>query len=311
MKTNFGEIKNIITEAFIKSINSRNDIKKIFESFLKQVKSSDILKKEYIIFNNLSNKFIENKDSAYRYINENILLLSKYTNKQIIKENEMLVSNIISELDRLINYYERISKINSEKKQFADDKGEKLALTTFTNAMDMVVYDLKELKSKLDINTLEESIDSKIFNLIIENNVDDLHKSKESLIEHLTTKKDIIKESIVKSDYPIEKLIESATEKFNEKYSFLNEEEQSILKAFLNESDEEKKEIYSKLIKESKKTIKRRLMENKELWEGDNSNIELINKLELTELKLKTLKYNNSSINEFIKLIGLRNELLK
>ena len=242
MELNFGKIKKNIFESYIKSINGRDDIKTIFESFLKQVKSSDILKKEYALFDNLSNRTIENKDSAYRYINENVQLLSKYSDDQIIKENEMLVSNILNELNILINKYQ-----NDEQS---------------------LCEDLVTLKNKLETNTLDESIESKIFDILLESydgDVDILHGGKESIIEHLSTKKEVVKESEVKSDYPIEKVIEIATEKFNEKYSFLHEEEQDILKAFLNESKEDKKELYSKLIKESKKIVKRKLMENKEL----------------------------------------------
>lgn len=287
MELNFGKIKRNIFESYIKSINNKDDIKTILESFLKQVKSSEILKKEYIVFDNLSNKTFENKDSAYRYINENIQLLSKYNDEQIIKENEMLVSNILNELNILIDKYK-----NDEQS---------------------LCEDLNDLKNKLETNTLDESIESKIFDILIESydgDVDILHGRKESIMEHLTTKKEIVKESEVKSDYPIEKVIEIATEKFNEKYSFLNEEEQGILKAFLNESEEDKKELYSKLIKESKKIVKRKLMENKELWEGGNENIELVNKLELVESKLKDLKYNKDcTIKEFVKLIKLRDNI--
>ena len=88
---NFGTLKQYVTDQLTQSLLTESkDGKKIFESFMKQIKLSDILKTQFKIFGNIENQFIKDELKATRYINENINLIKKFKYKDIIQESKKL-----------------------------------------------------------------------------------------------------------------------------------------------------------------------------------------------------------------------------
>ena len=77
------------------------------------------------------------------------------------------------------------------------------------------------------------------------NNVDSIHEAKVSLVKHLMEDKNEIDDDsdLVRENIDVNKFLNIATEKYNEKYSTLSEEERKIIKTIREGDDSEKKEM--------------------------------------------------------------------
>jgi len=166
-----------------------------------------------------------------------------------------------------------------------------------------IISATNEIKSTLKEHT-GEVVEDKLFELILESTKDrklsNLHKKAElfNTVASTLVKEEVIKEEVKKVDVTV---VNRAIEILNEKYSFFNEREQGILKAFLKKDESSKKEHYNELISETKKLVKRLLAESE-----DES---LENLLVLTEEKLNKLKYNSElRITDYVDLINLQKD---
>jgi hypothetical protein len=90
---NFGQIKNAFNELMIDSLGQspKSKNKNLFQKYIKTIKESEILKTQFLIYNNIEQKIDQDPNSINFYIQENIKLLSKYKPSDIIKENTKLV----------------------------------------------------------------------------------------------------------------------------------------------------------------------------------------------------------------------------
>ena len=92
---NFGELKNRFNEILSESIIKKDESgRKTFGKYIKMLKENEILKTQYHIFDNIENKYFEDKSDAKDYIKENISLLSKYSRRQIVDTNSKLANMI-------------------------------------------------------------------------------------------------------------------------------------------------------------------------------------------------------------------------
>lgn len=89
---NFGEIKNIFNTLLAESLVKKDKNKqKLFHSYLKLIKENEILKTQFLVYDNIENKIEGNENKIYQYIKENIELLKKFKKKDILEANEKLV----------------------------------------------------------------------------------------------------------------------------------------------------------------------------------------------------------------------------
>lgn len=113
---NFGKIKNTFNTLIAEGIFKKDEkSKKIFKKYLKTIKESEILKTQFLIYNNIENKVDNDPFSASLYVSENIKLLESFDKKQILDENKKLVklledSEIDGEYD-LNSLHESISNL--------------------------------------------------------------------------------------------------------------------------------------------------------------------------------------------------------
>ena len=92
---NFGEIKNRFNEILTEAIVKKDDAgRKTFGNYIKMLKENVILNIQYHIFDNIENKYFEDKSDAKDYIKENISLLKDFTKEQIIEANSKLAGMI-------------------------------------------------------------------------------------------------------------------------------------------------------------------------------------------------------------------------
>ena len=85
---NFGNIKNTFNKILTESITQKNRQRKnIFKEYLKTLKESSVLKSQFIVLNNIENKFIEDPYLAGEYVKENVDSIRKFGSKKITLEN--------------------------------------------------------------------------------------------------------------------------------------------------------------------------------------------------------------------------------
>ena len=87
---NFGNVKSKLNKAYSQDlIENTSKYKKLYEEFLKTIKSSPILMLEYTIYENLKKHNLDYNESL-RFIEANISALSKIDKTELLKENKKL-----------------------------------------------------------------------------------------------------------------------------------------------------------------------------------------------------------------------------
>jgi hypothetical protein len=252
---NFGKIQNGFNDLLADGLVKENQLNKdLFKKYIKTIKESEILKTQFLVYNNIENKISDNTFAINLFVTENLKLLEKYKISDIVKENKKLAL-LLSSAKTNVNesYSEKIAKLH-----------ESLSKLIFT----------KRTASNIDVIT--ENI-TQVIDFIKENKIQE------------------IKESI---DLPNSLISTIMVDKYNEKYSMLDESEKEILKVLIESNDEDKKNVYIKTIKECIELI------NENLKDAD-----LNTKEKLLQVK-ESLLNNTGEINEeFFKNISKLVEL--
>ena len=90
---NFGKIRDTFNSILSESIIKKDkEGKKIFNSYLKELKKNNSLKSQFLLYKNLSSKKFTNESDAKYYIEESITLLKKLDKKEINRGTKKLVS---------------------------------------------------------------------------------------------------------------------------------------------------------------------------------------------------------------------------
>lgn len=156
---------------------------------------------------------------------------------------------------------------------------------------------LPEGENKL--GQLHEDIATLIFTEKNPNTVDTVVESLTGIVDYI--KENEIKETSEANILPNSVLSNIAVDKFNDRYSELNEDEKSVLKTILESDDDGKKEIYETLSRECIDLVDASLTE---------SDIEAKEKLLQVKDRLLRLEYTSESfITNISKLIELKSDL--
>lgn len=217
-----------------------------------------------------------------------------------IKENEVLktqflvytnIENKIEENELKANLFlqENLNLLNKFSKKEIIEANTKLAEPLMLENEE--VYDKKELHENLS-------------NLIIlkktSKDIDAIVEATSKVIEYIKNNK--LKVVTEKFDLPNSMLSSIMVDKYNEKYSTLDENEKEILKVLIESTDDEKQIVYTKTIKECISLI------NEKLKESD-----LDTREKLLEVKDKLLNDTTNVAEDFnkniSKLIWLKNSL--
>jgi hypothetical protein len=115
---NFGKIKNTFNNLLVEAIAKKDEkTKKLFKQYIKAIKESEILRTQFLIYSNIENKIGDDSLSVFSFVSENLRLLEKYSQKDILKENTKLTSMLkkvnfnISDSYDLLNLHESITKL--------------------------------------------------------------------------------------------------------------------------------------------------------------------------------------------------------
>ncbi len=250
---NFGAIKRHVFE------NAKSN-KGLIKKFAECVKKSDILKHQFLFFNNMENKNGLSEATAIRYIDKNIALINNYTKKQIKEANAALLS------------YLGLSDISP--------------------------------------NVVERNIQ----NLIYESaknknpNVDVLHESFENILAKITVKEDsesLLEQYGLKDDLsiPYEVIVESAVNKFNQKYATsLDAFDKKIVKLVSENNTSELSFVFNDI----KKDVISTLRENVVNTTDSETKITLYEAID----KVHSMEYNEQDgLKELLKINKYRKDI--
>lgn len=121
---NFGKIKNVFNNILVEGIVTKNDsAKKLFRKYIKAIKESEVLKTQFLVYNNIETKHESDAILASIFVSENIKLLEKFNPKDILVENKKLVDMLggfwsrLDEETDLSEIHESISRLIFTKRQ--------------------------------------------------------------------------------------------------------------------------------------------------------------------------------------------------
>jgi hypothetical protein len=216
-----------------------------------------------------------------------------------IRENEALktqflvynnIENKIEENEFKANLFlqENIALLNKFSKKDLLEANQKLAKAI---SIEDETYEKQEL---------HENLSELIFLKKSSKNIDAIVEATSKIIIHMKNNKlKLVKEAI---ELPNSMLSTIMVEKYNERYSTLDENEKEILKVLIESTDEQKQEVYKKTLKECIELI------NENLKEAD-----LDAKDKLLQVKEKllndTIEVNENFFKNISKLVDLKSSL--
>lgn len=255
---NFGKIKNVFNNLLIEGIIKKDDTtKKLFKKYVKTIKESEILKTQFLVYNNIENKIDSDSFSANIFVSENIKLMEKYKQSDILKENIKLKNILASESNKLNEDYE--------------------------------------------LSKLHESISNLIFIKKTPKNVENVMAEIKSLATHITKNKTkAVTESI---ELPVGVLTNLMVDKYNKKYSTLEESDKETLKILIDNNVENKKNFYMKTLGECIDLVDNLLKESKDEYKEKLTKVK--SKLQEDKEDTKEIDY----LDKIFKLMELKNNL--
>jgi len=142
---NFGELNHIVMEFLAEGVSTnKKSNKKLFKKFMRTLKENKVLRDEFLVYNNLQNKFGGSDTNISEFIQENIRLMEIHSKKQIeeanIKLSDLLaVANIEYPDNPLAKLHEAIHQLMIIKANLknVDDR---------LNAKDVIVEYIKNNK---------------------------------------------------------------------------------------------------------------------------------------------------------------------
>jgi hypothetical protein len=252
---NFGKIKNAFSEILAEGIAS-NDVakKKLFKKYIKALKESNILKTQFLVYENIENVIENDQFSANLIVSENISLLNKFNKKNILSENEKLISLSEDVKNRLEESYDKkLSNLH-----------ESISNLVFLDKNTKTVNEIaKNIKNVLDyITTNKEKVVTESY---------DIPNSMLSsiLVEKYNERYSELTESTKEA---LKVLIESTDEEKIDVYNKINIECIDLIDAKLVESDLDTKD---RLLKVKDKLLRNTIEINEEFPKNISKLVEL------------------------------------
>jgi hypothetical protein len=147
---------------------------------------------------------------------------------------------------------------------------------------------------------LHENITKLIFTKKTPNNINTIVEATAAVVDYIINNKEIVISEAI--ELPNSMLSTIMVEKYNERYSTLDENEKEILKVLIESTDEQKQEVYKKTLKECIDLI------NENLKEADlNAKDKLLQVKE--KLLNDTIEINENFFKNISKLVDLKTSL--
>jgi hypothetical protein len=244
------------------------------------------------VYNTLLAESVMSEDKPKKDLFKNYVKSLK--ENEILKTQFLVYTNIEQKVEKDINKANMFVKENIDLFSKYDKK-------EIFEANSKLVQNLLFEKDVLDDKKeLYESISTLIFTSKSPENIDVIVEATSKIIDYIINNKEkVISESI---ELPNSMLTTIMVEKYNQKYSTLDESEKQILKVLIESTDEQKKEVYGKVVRECIDLINEKL---------EGSDLETKDKLLRVKDRLLNDKQeiNEDFIKNISKIIDLKNTL--
>ena len=240
------------------------------------------------LYNNILSESVVSKDENSKKLFKGYIKNLK--ENEILKTQFLVYSNIESKVESDLTKATMFVKENI-------DLFSKYKKKDIIEANKKLVSDLLfETEYKSEKEELYENISTLIFTDKTPNTIDTIVEATNAVVQYImNNKKPEVTEAI---DLPISMMTSMMVEKYNQKYSGLDESQKSVLKVLIESTDEEKKELYGNIIKECLELINEKLDTN-----------DLDTKEKLLKVKEKLLNDKQEVNEEFIKNVSKLVEL--
>jgi hypothetical protein len=240
------------------------------------------------LYNNILSESVVSKDENSKKLFKGYIKNLK--ENEILKTQVLVYSNIESKVESDLTKATMFVKENI-------DLFSKYKKKDIIEANKKLVSDLLfETEYKSEKAELYENISTLIFTDKTPNTIDTIVEATNAVVQYImNNKKPEVTEAI---DLPISMMTSMMVEKYNQKYSGLDESQKSVLKVLIESTDEEKKELYGNIIKECLELINEKLDTN-----------DLDTKEKLLKVKEKLLNDKQEVNEEFIKNVSKLVEL--
>jgi hypothetical protein len=207
---NFGKIKdnfnNILAENIIIKDNGKNNV---FKTYLKTIKENEILRTQFMVYNNLENTCETDAGKALLFVKENIDLMAKYKIKDILEANTQLANLITWDIvDEANDLYENISKLIFTKRASNN-------INTIVESTDKVVKYILSNKPRVIIEQigLPNSVISNLMITKYNEKYESLSESEKKILKVLISSNELEKKEIYSQ------LVRECIDLINEKLS--------------------------------------------------------------------------------------------
>jgi hypothetical protein len=240
------------------------------------------------LYNNILSESVVSKDENSKKLFKGYIKNLK--ENEILKTQFLVYSNIESKVESDLTkatmfVKENIDLFSKYKKKDIIEANKKLVLDL-----------LFETEYKSEKEELYENISTLIFTDKTPNTIDTIVEATNAVVQYIMNNKEPeVTEAI---DLPISMMTSMMVEKYNQKYSGLDESQKSVLKVLIESTDDEKKELYGNIIKECLELINEKLDTN-----------DLDTKEKLLKVKEKLLNDKQEVNEEFIKNVSKLVEL--
>jgi hypothetical protein len=240
------------------------------------------------LYNNILSESVVSKDENSKKLFKGYIKNLK--ENEILKTQFLVYSNIESKVESDLTkatmfVKENIDLFSKYKKKDIIEANKKLVLDL-----------LFETEYKSEKEELYENISTLIFTDKTPNTIDTIVEATNAVVQYIMNNKEPeVTEAI---DLPISMMTSMMVEKYNQKYSGLDESQKSVLKVLIESTDDEKKELYGNVIKECLELINEKLDTN-----------DLDTKEKLLKVKEKLLNDKQEVNEEFIKNVSKLVEL--
>jgi hypothetical protein len=147
---NIGYVKDFLTKKLINSLNEGvQDDYYYINKFIDIISESEILKKEYDLFESLSNNKIPSEIVASRFLDKSISIFENYTREEIDNAHsklEELLDETITINPKKIEYYRNVSDLIYESLKTNENTNTHLLFESFSNVLSVITKNQKEVK---------------------------------------------------------------------------------------------------------------------------------------------------------------------
>lgn len=154
---NFGKIKNGFNDLLAEGLMTKDRANKdLFGKYIKTIKESEILRTQFMIYNNIENKVESDSFTANLFVSENLRLLEKYKISDIVKENKKLIT-LLKNVKTVVkeSYDQKLSDLHESLSMLITTKKSAGNVNETTENLSKVISFIKENKAK----ETKESID--------------------------------------------------------------------------------------------------------------------------------------------------------